>query len=53
MKYFLLILFTCMSLYAKNLKNDLQFESSPYLKQHENNPIEWMPWGEEAFLRAK
>jgi uncharacterized protein YyaL (SSP411 family) len=53
MKYFLLILLICLNLYAKNLKNELQFESSPYLKQHENNPIEWMPWGEEAFLKAK
>ena len=27
-------------------------ESSPYLLQHANNPVDWFPWGEEAFARA-
>ena len=33
--------------------NRLVFESSPYLLQHSRNPINWYPWGEEAFARAK
>ncbi|MFO8020455.1 MAG: thioredoxin domain-containing protein [Promethearchaeia archaeon] len=28
-------------------------ESSPYLLQHAYNPVDWMPWGEEAFQKAK
>lgn len=35
------------------MPNRLQFESSPYLLQHANNPVDWFPWGEEAFERAK
>jgi uncharacterized protein YyaL (SSP411 family) len=27
-------------------------ESSPYLRLHANNPVEWYPWGEEAFAKA-
>jgi uncharacterized protein YyaL (SSP411 family) len=33
--------------------NLLQFEKSPYLLQHAHNPVQWMPWGEEAFAKAK
>ena len=33
--------------------NRLIFEKSPYLLQHARNPIDWWPWGEEAFARAK
>ena len=33
--------------------NRLVFESSPYLLQHAANPVDWYPWGEEAFQRAK
>lgn len=32
--------------------NRLIFESSPYLLQHARNPIEWYPWGAEAFQKA-
>ncbi len=28
-------------------------ESSPYLLQHAHNPVDWYPWGEEAFAKAK
>ena len=35
------------------LWNRLVFESSPYLLQHAANPVDWYPWGEEAFQRAK
>jgi len=33
--------------------NRLQHEKSPYLLQHAANPVDWYPWGEEAFTRAK
>lgn len=32
--------------------NHLHQESSPYLKQHAHNPVEWYPWGEEALSKA-
>lgn len=35
------------------LWNRLVFESSPYLLQHAANPVDWYPWSEEAFQRAK
>ena len=33
--------------------NRLAQEKSPYLLQHANNPVDWYPWGEEAFAKAK
>ncbi len=33
--------------------NRLIFESSPYLLQHARNPVDWYPWGDEAFERAR
>lgn len=35
------------------MKNLLSNEKSPYLLQHAQNPVHWMPWGEEAFERAR
>ena len=35
------------------MKNNLQFESSPYLLQHADNPVDWYPWGEQALTLAK
>ena len=35
------------------MANLLQFETSPYLLQHANNPVNWYPWGEEALQLAK
>ncbi len=35
------------------MPNQLQFETSPYLLQHAENPVNWYPWGEEAFQRAR
>ena len=32
--------------------NRLQFEKSPYLLQHKNNPVDWYPWCDEAFEKA-
>ena len=31
----------------------LASETSPYLLQHANNPVDWYPWGDEALQRAK
>ena len=33
--------------------NHLIHETSPYLLQHAHNPVEWYPWGEEAFAKAR
>jgi len=33
--------------------NALIHESSPYLQQHAHNPVNWMPWGEDAFALAR
>lgn len=33
--------------------NRLQHETSPYLLQHADNPVDWYPWGDEAFEKAK
>ena len=32
--------------------NKLINEQSPYLLQHAHNPVDWYPWGEEAFQKA-
>lgn len=34
-------------------ENRLGQQSSPYLRQHAHDPVDWYPWGEEAFRRAK
>ena len=34
------------------MSNQLQYETSPYLLQHADNPVDWYPWGEEALNRA-
>jgi hypothetical protein len=33
--------------------NRLASETSPYLRQHAENPVDWFPWGEEAFAEAR
>jgi uncharacterized protein len=35
------------------MPNRLAKETSPYLRQHAENPVDWYPWGEEAFHRAR
>ena len=35
------------------MSNHLKNQTSPYLLQHAENPVEWYPWGEEAFRRAR
>ena len=37
----------------QNRPNRLAKEKSPYLLQHVHNPVDWFPWGEEAFQTAK
>ncbi len=36
-----------------DIMNRLANEKSPYLLQHKNNPVNWLPWGNEAFEKAK
>ena len=33
--------------------NRLAGETSPYLRQHADNPVDWYPWGEDAFAKAR
>lgn len=35
------------------MTNRLENETSPYLRQHRDNPVDWYAWGEEAFELAK
>ncbi|HJX35429.1 MAG TPA: thioredoxin domain-containing protein, partial [Dehalococcoidales bacterium] len=41
------------SLSAPAAANRLIDSSSPYLLQHAHNPVDWYPWGEEAFAKAR
>ena len=34
-------------------ENRLARETSPYLLQHAHNPVDWYPWGDEAFEKAR
>lgn len=38
---------------AESIPNRLADEKSPYLRQHAHNPVNWFPWGEEAFAKAR
>jgi uncharacterized protein YyaL (SSP411 family) len=35
------------------MANRLADETSPYLRQHAGNPVDWYPWGDDAFARAR
>ena len=35
------------------MANRLAGETSPYLQQHKDNPVDWYPWGDEAFAKAR
>ena len=35
------------------MSNRLEKEDSPYLQQHKENPVDWYPWGDEAFAKAE
>ncbi len=39
--------------YHRSVPNRLADETSPYLLQHANNPVDWFPWGGDALARAK
>ena len=39
--------------FAQEPTNALVHEQSSYLQQHAHNPVSWMPWGDEAFEKAK
>ncbi len=39
--------------YAEQVPNALAQESSPYLRQHAENPVDWLPWGPLAQARAR
>jgi uncharacterized protein YyaL (SSP411 family) len=39
--------------YAREVPNRLAGESSPYLLQHQHNPVDWQPWGEAALTEAR
>ena len=47
----LLVAFPACS--QQNTGNRLANETSPYLKQHASNPVDWYPWGEEALEKAR
>ena len=56
MRLFLPILFLTLLLHGGDghrFTNHLIDEDSPYLQQHAHNPVDWYPWGEEAFEKAK
>ena len=42
-----------MSAASFRFTNRLASEQSPYLRQHAHNPVDWYPWGDEAFARAR
>ncbi len=42
-----------MSEHNSHISNALIHETSPYLLQHAYNPVQWMPWNEKAWLKAK
>jgi len=43
---------TCREI-EDDVTNRLANETSPYLRQHQDNPVDWYPWGPEALARAK
>lgn len=38
---------------VESVTNRLETETSPYLLQHAKNPVDWWPWGPEAFAEAE
>lgn len=49
----IVILTNCKNMTEEKYTNHLINESSPYLLQHSNNPVDWYPWGETALALAK
>ena len=50
---FFILLFCSAGWTKPQYTNVLIKERSPYLQQHAHNPVNWYPWGEEAFMKAK
>lgn len=48
-----ILAFACTVSAAEPRQNRLSKEASPYLRQHGHNPVDWFPWGTEAFQKAK
>src|ERR1044072_6156093 len=44
---------SALSVYSGTMPNHLINETSPYLLQHAHNPVDWYPWGDEAFEKAR
>ncbi len=42
-----------MARYPRRMSNRLADETSPYLRQHADNPVDWYPWGDDAFAAAR
>ncbi len=53
LKRFLGVCCFVATLFGAQYTNALIHEESPYLRQHAHNPINWYPWGKEAFAKAK
>ncbi len=54
MKQIIFSILFLTSLYAtEQYSNALINEDSPYLQQHAHNPVNWLPWGDEAFEKAE
>jgi uncharacterized protein YyaL (SSP411 family) len=53
-RYFIFILsLSLMAVARPEFVNHLEGEPSPYLRQHVHNPVDWYPWGDEAFEKAR
>ena len=52
-RIFLFYVLSILLLAEHNYTNALINEDSPYLQQHAHNPVNWYPWGKEAFEKAK
>jgi hypothetical protein len=65
-RFLAVVIFVCVELlssFAADPKSSTEYESqytnhlinekSPYLLQHAHNPVDWYPWGEEAFATAR
>src|SRR2546425_2851620 len=53
MRYALTLLLLLVGAAPEKHTNRLAAEKSPYLLQHAHNPVDWYPWGPEAFEKAK
>ena len=49
----LAILLSATLVEGASMPNHLAGQTSPYLLQHQFNPVDWYPWGPEAFAKSK